>query len=189
MSTSDQWRLNTPWVVSGISSSACSYRAATDQRVSSEPTSWSSDHILMGRSLTYHCSARLYDGETVIDAHWWKTVRGRRGPNKTGHSVYQNSSCFAQVKVCAGVQCPVSDVGVCSAVRHAAGMQSIRLAGVWPAQAEQKLIKMIGHWAIDSLQPADMWPMLDNLWTGEYIKMALTSVSRFLHGECLFKVL
>ena len=43
------------------------------------------------------------------------------------------------------VQCPVSDVGVCSAVRHAAGMQSIRLAGVWPAQAEQKLIKMIGH--------------------------------------------
>ena len=44
------------------------------------------------------------------------------------------------------VQCPVSDVGVCSAVRHAAGMQSIRLAGVWPAQAaEQQLIKMIGH--------------------------------------------
>ena len=55
--------------------------------------------------------------------------------NKAQCGVYKNSSCCAQVKVSAGVQYLVSDVGVCSAVRHAAGMQSIRLAGVWPAQA------------------------------------------------------
>ena len=119
----------------GISSSACSYRAATDQRVSGEPPSWSSDHILMGRSLTYHCSARLYDGETVIDAHWRRTVHG--GPNKTEHSAVfiRTPAVMRRSKYHRCVQCPVSDVGVCSAVRHAAGMQSIRLAGVWPAEA------------------------------------------------------
>ena len=30
--------------------------------------------------------------------------------------------------------------------------------------------------------------MLDNVLAAEYIKMELTSVSRFLHGECLLKV-